>query len=425
MLRKLKVKFAVTNMILITLVLAIVFAAIYIHTRNSLYTGSFAAMKEAADAYGIDNGFNEKPPSNPKLEKPILTGDRYSHLSLFYVVLDSSKQIKMTVGYSYTLDSDRLKELQNTVDAVLAKNSETGVIRAENMRYYVSKTAKGTKIVFLDKTYESETLRTLVKTFAIVGGISLLIVFLLSWFIAKLSIAPVERSWNRQKQFVADASHELRTPLAVITANAEYLISHQGERSNADDERNCLEYIKDEAERMNTLVNDMLYLAKTDEEQSESVKKQLISVSASDILTESLLSFEPICFERSKVLEQEIEDGCNVLADENTLKQFFAIFLDNALKYSGENGYINVKLFKEREKVVFVIKNSGEKIDEQDIPHLFERFYRTDKSRARTNGGYGLGLSVAKSIADSLGCKITVVSNDKFTSFECKFSSTK
>ena len=161
---------------------------------------------------------------------------------------------------------------------------------------------------------------------------------------------------------------------------------------------------------MKQLIDDMLFLAKNDADRSPLV---LSRIDLSDALWSSLLPFEALAFERGLSLESDIASNIFVSGDASSLKQLFLILLDNACKYSGSQGVITVKLQRSGSAAVLTVHNTGDPIPSQALPYIFDRFYRADASRARgkSPSGYGLGLSIAKSIADAHGASISACSN--------------
>ena len=190
-------------------------------------------------------------------------------------------------------------------------------------------------------------------------------------------------------------------------ANASLVLSHP-EKSVAE-ERKWLEYIQEEGERMNGLVTSLLYLARSDD---GSLQKVYEPVCFSDIVEEELLHLEPLIFEAGKNLIQEIESDLWMYGDSSQLKRMVQNLLENAIKYSEERGQIRIELTKQRERLQFVVFNTGRTLTQDQMKHIFERFYRVDEARDRSAGagGYGLGLSIVQAIVQEHKGKITVQS---------------
>lgn len=238
----------------------------------------------------------------------------------------------------------------------------------------------------------------------LVGSCALVALFVISFFLSAWVVRPVEKAWAQQKQFVADASHELKTPLTVILANTGILLSHP--QDSIEQQKRWIQNTQEEAVNMKKLVDDMLFLAKSD----AAVSLVYSEVNFSDVVWSSVLPFESVAFEQGLSLDSDIAENINFLGDEGKLRELVRILLDNACKYCAPKGKIFVRLEREGEKERFLlsVKNTvSEKMSEQELERMFERFYRADKARNREKGGYGLGLAIAKSIVDQHHGKIS------------------
>ena len=432
MLKKLKIKFIFINLALITAVLATCFFALYFTVKNNVIDESKKALETfviITDKEGKKQGELNKPSENKSdsmfdftpSEEVIV--NKNLNLSVFCVKTDNRGNLLSVYGYKETLTSDNKELLKGYTDLALEKTGQKGsfgLLEKQGLRYYVSDTKQNFYISFLDISQEKEQISTFVKGFYAVAVPLWVFVLLISFILATFAIRPAEKSWEKQKQFIADASHELKTPLSVILASTEVMLSGKNELSK--EQRKWLECTKYEGERMKELLSDMLYLAKADDEKEleKQKKASCVLVDLSETLNEILLNFEITCFEKGKTLEQAVEDNVFVKGNESDLKRLIGIFLDNALKYSGEQGRISVCLESVGSKCVLKFSNTGEPIPPQDIPHLFERFYRASESRSRDEGGYGLGLSIAQNIANAHNAKISVSSNKEKTEFVVK-----
>lgn len=392
MIRRLRRKFVLINMGLVTLVLLIVFTVLCTTSYQRLTMESAKAMRQAM---GRDAG---KPP--PKLEiggrhgadgPPLLT-------PVFCVLLTQQGGIASVSGENVQV-SDAL--LAQAVQEALGSGREEGVLSSVDLRFLRGMTPQGEKIAFADRSRERDTMKSLVISSLLVGAGGLAAFYAVSVFLARWALRPAETAWERQRQFVADASHELKTPLTVILANTGILLSHT--ESTVRDQMKWVSYTRDEANRMKKLVDDLLFLARADAARAPAAR---IPLNFSDIVWSGLLPFESIAFERGVTLESVIEPDISLQGDEGQLRQLVAILLDNACKYAGEEGRVMLRLERGADKARLSVHNTGEAIPQADLAHIFERFYRADKSRARSQGGYGLGLAIAKSIAEGHKGKI-------------------
>jgi signal transduction histidine kinase len=250
----------------------------------------------------------------------------------------------------------------------------------------------------------------------IIGGCVLAGLFLISLVFSGRALRPAEESLIRQRQFVADASHELKTPLAIIDANAEAAL---GERI-APGARTWIERIGEESGRMRGLIDDLLLLARSDDPGDMSMEKLPVDLSVA--AEREISRVEAVLFERGIGLEFKAPtDGVTVNADPVRLRQILLILLDNAMKYTDEGGRVTVETGKERKHGYIRISNTGGGIPAEDIPHIFDRFYRADKARNSKSGGYGLGLSIAKAIAERAGGAVSADSSAGLTTFTVEF----
>ena len=232
----------------------------------------------------------------------------------------------------------------------------------------------------------------------VVGSISYLVI---SYVLARVALAPVEESWNKQKQFLADASHELKTPLSVIMANTEIIASHGDE--TVESQKKWIENTRLESERMAGLINDLLFLAKND----DGLKAQMDKVNISECVETIVLSHESVLYENGKIFNYSITSDLIVFGNDGQLKQLVAILLDNANKYSIGAGNILLEVENVGKNVHISVSNDCEELTEEQLEHLFDRFYTVDESRNKSNAGNGLGLSIAQVITHTHRGKIT------------------
>lgn len=268
-------------------------------------------------------------------------------------------------------------------------------------------------ITFLDRTLEISTINRLLFTFIIIAGFGLIFIFFISLILANWTIKPVSKAWDQQKQFIADASHELKTPLTVISTNTDVILSNPYE--TVEKQEKWLSYIKNETIRMTKLVNNLLCIAKYDANRINLVYSKL---DLSNILSSIAFQYEPLIYENNKTLITDIDDNIFINGDDDKIKQLINILMDNALKYSLENGIIKISMKKiKQSSVCITISNSSENISKEQLDKIFDRFYRVDDSRNRKTGGSGLGLNIAKTIVESHKGVIRVVNKNSITSF--------
>ncbi|MBR6069658.1 MAG: HAMP domain-containing histidine kinase [Ruminococcus sp.] len=284
---------------------------------------------------------------------------------------------------------------QQYVTEILSKKADSGM--ANSYQFCTEKKDNGTLMVFTDKSAEIDMMNKLKRTTVIVGLISIVILSAAAYFLSGLIVRPIQVAFDKQKQFISDASHELKTPLTVISANADVLEGEIGENK-------WLTYIQDQADRMNVLVNDLLNLTRLENNSNFIVSE----FDLSKAIANTALPFECRAFDAGKNFVLNIEDGIRISGSEQHIKQMAAIFIDNALKYSKEKGTVRVSLTNDGGKIRFSVYNTGTGLKESEKEKVFERFFRSDASRNRATGGYGLGLAIAKSIIDKHKFKLFV-----------------
>ena len=413
MIKKLKKKFILTNMLLVSIVLLVVFGTLVGTNYQQSVGQSVAAMRMAL------KWSDEAPP--PRFEfdiKPdFMEGERrgdgerrFTMVPVFSATVDGDGSIMASqTGGNVTVSDEVLGE---AVAQALAAGQNEGTLSGLNLRFMMERGESGTRLAFADRSWEWESLRGILIPSLLVGAGALLIFFLVSLFLAKLSVRPVEQAWEQQRQFVADASHELKTPLTVILANSGIILAHKDDP--VEKQAKWVEYIREEATRMKGLVEDMLFLATSDAARTGAARG---SVDLSGLVTGCLLPFESVAFESGTALESDVAPVATVMGDEGQLRRLVMILLDNACKYAGERGRVEVTLGRAGDKLRLSVRNTGAPIPQEHLEHLFERFYRVDSSRARDAGGYGLGLAIAKSITEGHGGKISVSSGGEGTVF--------
>lgn len=233
-------------------------------------------------------------------------------------------------------------------------------------------------------------------------------VYFISKFLTKKSLKPIEESWKNQKLFVQDASHELRTPLTIIFSKIESIIKRP--KNSVEEEMNNLVIVMKEVRRLSKLVSDLLKLTK--EDAIITINKSKTNII--DVIGDILIQYEDICQLQSKNLKfnYDLKDQ-SIYTDKEKLKQILIILIDNAIKYTKEDDYIIVRLFEEGSNIKIEVEDSGIGIKEEELPLIFNRFYRASSHRESNKDGSGIGLSIAKILIGNLNGKIAVSSKYK------------
>lgn len=228
-----------------------------------------------------------------------------------------------------------------------------------------------------------------------------------AFFLARRTLRPIAEAHEAQSRFTSDASHELRTPLSAMKTELE--VNLRDPKLEIGEARELLESNLEEVNKLIQLSEMLLHLSRLDHD-----KLEVTTIDLPTMLENSLKRY-PKATKRFTVTTRK---KASTLANEAAISELMGILIDNAIKYSPEKSPIYIRIFEQRGMVGFEVKNSGQAIPEEQLPKLFERFYRIDTSR--TNGaknGYGLGLSIAKKIVDIHHGDLTVSSNDEVTTF--------
>ena len=376
MLKRLRLKFVVINMAIVTAMLCVIFGLIYHSTRVDLEQENLNMMRAIASFPALDRpGRPDQPPEEVRLP-------------YFTLQIEADGTVSAFGGGYYDLSDGKF--LQDLADKVMAAGGDTGVLEEYNLRFCRLPTPMGERLVFSDISSERATLDSLVRTCLLIGSLSFLAFLGLSLLLARWAVRPVERAWQQQRQFVADASHELKTPLAVITTNAELLQGTQ--------ESGPASHILSTARQMRQLVEGLLELARADGGASET---PMARVDWSALVEEALLPFEPVFFERGLTLTPRVQPGLAVWGRADQLRQAVDILLDNAQKYAVSPSAVYLHLDRvNHNRCLLMVENRADPLSPQELEDIFKRFYRTDRARSR-DGSFGLGLPIAKQIVSA------------------------
>ena len=385
MIRKLRWQFVAACMGLIAAVLAIVFGCVWVSAQNALEHSSHMALEQALSRRGGDllPGFRQNG------------GDDQVLLPYFTVQVWGTTVYVTGGTYSGLEDTDALTAI---LTDCLSQEADEGSLSDYSLRYLRQDDGLYTQIAFVDISLETAALRQMMASYLRIGLLSLLLLAGASF-------------WRQQRQFFSDASHELKTPLTVILSNAEML---EG-AALPERESRWRDNILSEARQMKTLVEEMLTLSRTEDAQR---KPTVADVDLSDLSEDCALAFEPVAFEAGKPLSWDVTPGLTVSGDGEKLRRLLAILLDNAAKYGAPGEGIVLSLRAERSQAILSVANGsgGHPIPPEELPRLFERFYRADASRGEQSG-FGLGLPIAQAIAKEHHGALRAESDEQATRF--------
>lgn len=389
MIRKLRLKIVGISVVTVAVVLVSALVILALSTRSQMAQSSEARLYEALEG---------------KLDKSELPGS--SGLPCFVAEVYSGGTIRLSGSSYYNLQDEEM--VLHIVQAALEREDDSGVLGDYSLRYLRRIGVVSVRIAFTDCTMEQATMRSLLLRSGLVALAALAVLAGLSYCLAGLVVGPVKRAWQEQKQFVSDASHELKTPLTVILSSSELAAEEQDVQRT----KQYLEGIHAESLRMKALVEDMLTLARTE----SGTRPETEAVDLSDTVLESVLAFEPVAFESGRELVYDIQPELTVMGSGVQLRRLTDILLDNAVKYAAEGTPVRLLLRQEGRCAALRVENRGETIPAEKLRHIFDRFYRADESRSGGEG-FGLGLAIAQSIAQSHGGSIGCASEEGVTRF--------
>ena len=373
MIRHLRWKVVATNMLLISLVLLAVFAAVYFISRGNYRKNVQQQLYQALES----GDYGSRQPGAEGI--PCFVAEVYA------------SGMARVAGNSYYDLSDQSQRAAIVTEA-LAQEEDTGLLADFHLRYLRKTGYTSTLIAFTDTTLESTTMRSMAAVCSLAGSAALVVLFLCSYLLSGVVTRPVGAAWAQQEQFLSDASHELKTPLTVILSSTELL-----NQSALPEQAVYIDNIREESRRMKLLVEDMLTLSRA-QRSAGSLPEQTADLSEAAMT--AALRFEPVAFEAGKRLEYDIAPELPVRGDGGKLGQALAALLDNAVKYSAGGTDIRLTAEKQGRFAVVAVADSGPDIPADKLPHIFDRFYRADE--ARTDGdSFGLGLPIAKAIIDA------------------------
>ena len=416
MIRRLRRRMTLMVIAVLVLVSAGIILAIHLSNEHSIAAQAEETLSVLAESSGSRTGSEETVFSGPDGENGKKPAGRSREQRNFRgeppAIRSGREAAAAGLGNSYTITlnedssvaswtSDRPdlysdQQVAAMAESILSDGKDSGRIGTQ---FYRKIRNEGQfLLIVLDARLDYLSAANVLRSTILITSAACILLSLLAWLLIRRMVQPVEDAFTRQKQFVSDASHELKTPLAVISANAEVLEQEIGENE-------YLGYIRSEVRRTDTLVHNLLTLARLDRSKSGAEMKRF---DLSRAVLDVSLPFESTVYEAGKTMETDVPEGIDCLGDEDMIKQLTVILLSNALKYSNPGGRIEISLKshgKQRELRVF---NTGDSIPQEDQERIFNRFWRADPAHSRDTGGHGLGLAIAKTIVETHRGRIAV-----------------
>ncbi len=401
MLKKLKLKFILLSMTSLFILLTVIIAGMNIINYSSVVKEADTILSVLEVNKGIFPDLKPKIGDMPNDRLPPKFSPETPHESRYFSVSwDKDKKIKnVDVSRISAIDKDEAIEIAQ--NAILNK-ANSGFIN--EYRYIIGEDFDGKRITFLDCGRRLDAFYSFFWTSVAIAVIGYIIVFVIIFILSGRIIKPINEAYQKQKQFITDAGHEIKTPLTIIKANADILEMEFTEPNES------LIDIKEQTERLKSLTEELVLLSRMEEGGQN---KEKIEFPLSEIVEEAATAFKNLILKENKVFICNVEPMLTLNGNDKDIRQLVSIFLDNALKYSNDNGTISIQLKKQNHSIFLSVYNTiDEKINPEQLRQVFDRFYRTDFSRNSETGGHGIGLSIAKAIVMSYGGKIKATAND-------------
>lgn len=406
MLKKMRWRFILAAMLAVFIMLVAVLAGINVW---NYHTTAERADQRIQEIYGFESGKvpgmenseeNASQPVPPDIfNRPDDHDPEAPYTTRFFIVRLDEEGNVTDVSTDF-IASVTQTEAEEFARKVLNEKRQVGYYK--NYRFQILAKKNDNIVIFLNTTMELRSVRNVLLISCLVGVVCFLVVFLLVILLSKRAMKPYIRNIERQKRFITDASHEIKTPLTSIATSVDVIEMEYGEDEWT---RN----IHKQTSKMSRMVADLVTLSRLDEENPFLERTEF---SLSDAVWEVAEPFASLAKAQGKKYSQRIEENLTLCGNPDATRQMISVLLDNAMKYSDENGTIRLDVYKVHGKTKIEVFNTCVLEETQNLSRLFDRFYRPDNSRSRKTGGSGIGLSIAQAVAEAYGGKIKVSSKD-------------
>ena len=415
MIGRLRKKFIAAAIVAVFLVLLVLIGSINVLSYRSLVTDADGTLQILAENKGSfpRQMFREQdrpsdlqaPPngenSGPFTERRGGNGELAYQSRFFTAWFSGGSLTRINLDNLASLTEEEASAL---AESVYASGREKGF--ADEYRYCRAACDGETMLVFLNCQRELATFRGFLYASIGISLAGTLAVFLLLLLFSGRIVWPIVESYEKQKRFITDAGHELKTPITIIRADAEVLASE------LDGENEWIADIRKQTGRLAELTDDLIFLSKMEEENPT---LQMEALSLSELVDETAQSFQSLALAKGKRFSASVAPELQVKGDEKALGKLVSILLDNAMKYSPENGTVDLALVRAGRNARLSVRNSTPPMEKGSADRLFERFAREDRSRNSESGGFGLGLAIAKAVTEAHKGTIRAESEDGFS----------
>lgn len=387
MVNKFRRRLLLVTMSAVTLVMACIFVATNMMNYFHIAANADDMLTLIAQNEGI-------VPARPaETFNDVLTEESQYQTRYFIVQLNHQQSI-IDINTSHVAAIDA-RAAEEYTWKILSGGTTSGYM--DIYRYKVAPTDFGQIVIFLDCSLQLSSYFSMMATSGAIAFISAVVIFLVIFLFSKRFIRPMVDSIEKQKRFITDAGHELKTPLAIINANVEVMELINGTNEWTDS-------IKNQITRLDQLVKSMLQLAKMEENTLTPV---FVDFDLTKAFLEITEPFEIMAQQKMRTLTIRAQENIRLNGDESAIRNLISILVDNAIKYSTDNGIIEATLRRDGKAIKIKVRNSSDPEKKDNLNRLFDRFYRPDTARSREAGGFGIGLSMARTIVDSHKGKIS------------------
>lgn len=392
MIRKLRTRLVVVCMLSLLLVIAVILGVVLATSYQGVVSDADRVLALLAENEG------EFPVLKEDFDWEALGPRRQSQelgyeIRYFSVLLDETGAVVETdTGQIAAVDEETAVDYSVQI---LAQDTQAGFLK--DYRYLISQEGTDTRVIFLDCGASMVAFRSTLFTSLWVAAVGLAAVLFLILLFSRRLVRPLILGYEKQKRFITDAGHEIKTPIAIIQADSEVLALESGENEWIQD-------IQHQIRRLSSLTNDLIYLSRMEEDQG---RGKFLPLSLSQVVTETAQAFQTMAKSQNKSFTIDVQPGLAMEGEEKALGQLVSVLLDNALKYAPEGGEIALALARQGKYFRLTVENTAQGITKELLENLFDRFYRGDVSRDSSQGGYGIGLSIARAVVQAHRGKIS------------------
>lgn len=400
MIRKLRTRLVVACMLSLLLVITVILGVVLVSSYRGVVSDADRVLALLADNQGefpvLKEDFDWEAQGPRRQSQELGYEIRY-----FSVLMDQDGGVLET-------DTEQIAAVDEATairyaGQVLDQGKTVGFLK--DYRYLISSEGSDTRVIFLDCGVSLVAFRGVLFSSLWVAAVGLAAVLFLILILSRRLVRPLILGYEKQKRFITDAGHEIKTPIAIIQADSEVLALEQGENEWILD-------IQHQIRRLSALTNDLIYLSRMEEDGG---RGKFLPLSLSQVVTETAQSFQTMAKSQNKPFRLDIQPGLALVGEEKALVQLVSVLLDNALKYAPEGGQIAVTLTRQGKYLRLTVENTARNLTKDLLENLFDRFYRGDGSRNSGQGGYGIGLSIAKAVVQAHRGKISAAAKGEDT----------